>query len=76
MRKLKSLYKLARNEAFIKDYWCIYCDIMEFDKDYMDEHVKYYHDEIGKAIRLFRCRKCYWAKMFEKDIMEHIAKYH
>lgn len=70
MNNVKTLYKLARAELFYKDYYCLYCGIMDHDKDYMREHVKTYHDEIEKERRMFRCRKCYRA-MKEYKILAH-----
>lgn len=43
---------------------------MDYDKNYVREHVKTYHDEIEREIRMFRCRKCYKA-MKENNILAH-----
>lgn len=53
MNELKTLYKMARNILFYKDYKCIHCGIVDFDKYYMRQHVKTCHDERMKEVRRF-----------------------
>lgn len=73
MTKVKSLYKLSRNRMFVKNYYCIYCDMIDFDEGYLQEHVKNYHDEFGKIIKTFRCNKC--AESIVKwEIIRHMVE--
>lgn len=54
----KSLFKLARNKLFEKEYYCSYYCTIDLNKEYMSTHITHNHDEYGKAIKLFYCRKC------------------
>lgn len=68
--KLKPLYKLTREILFDKDYRCKFCGMTDFDKYYMKNHVKEYHDENSKELKLFMCKKCY-KSMIEMEIFTH-----
>lgn len=70
MYKMKTLYKLARSKMFYNNYNCPYCGMMDFDKEYMNGHVKFYHDEIGRSRKMFTCRKCL-KTMNENKILAH-----
>lgn len=71
MKKVKSLYKLARKEAFWKNYYCQYCGIIEFDKNYINEHIELLHDEWARATTLFHCKKCN-EDMTERKVTMHV----
>ena len=72
-KKVKTLYKLARNKLFDKQYYCMYCDMVDNDKEWMWDHIKNIHDEHGKIIREFVCKRTN-DKMIEHDIINHIQK--
>lgn len=73
-RKIKSLYKLTRNFLFTKIYYCMYCDMIDFEKQWLQKHIWEFHDECGKIIRLFECKKCR-KRVFEHKILKHIARH-
>lgn len=70
LMKLNPLYKLTREILFDKDYRCKFCGMTDFDKYYMKNHVKEYHDENSKELKLFMCKKCY-KSMIEMEIFTH-----
>lgn len=58
-QKIKSLYNLTLRMLFYKQYYCIYCDILEFEKEYIWNHVTYYHSDDGVGmVKRFICKKC------------------
>lgn len=71
--KVKTLYKLSRKQLFSKEYYCMYCDMTDCNKDWIWKHIRNIHDENGKIIRLFVCRKSN-KRMIEWDIINHILK--
>lgn len=73
--KIKTLYKLARNELFYTKYFCMYCGIIDSDKEWIQIHIKNLHDECGKAIKVFRCKMCVYT-IIENEIMNHHVQYH
>lgn len=77
MKKVKSLYKLTRDQLFVKDYYCKYCEMKDFNKYFMENHIKTCHTESGEKITLFRCKKCNLScDMKEVEIIKHIIKFH
>lgn len=74
-KKVKTLFKLARNMLFEKDYYCMHCGLTDFDKDYMKVHVKNHHDEYSQPIQKFRCKNC-WQNTKEEEIIQHHTKHH
>lgn len=70
----KTLFKLTRKQLFRKEYFCTYCDMIDFDKEWMWKHVKNIHDESGNLIRFFVCKNCN-IKIIENDIINHISKH-
>lgn len=70
MRKVNKLYKLAREILFEKHYYCIQCNMINYDKHFMRNHIKIYHDEWEMEMRMFRCKRCY-KEMDEKEILAH-----
>lgn len=78
MKRVKSLYKLARNKLFWTKYYCMYCCMLDSDKKWMKKHIHNLHDECGKSIKIFSCEKCKFLKfnILEHEIMQHIAKHH
>lgn len=71
LSSVKTLYKLARNELFKKEYLCMYCDMIDSNKQWMLNHIRNIHDEHGKIIRQFYCKLCRH-NMIEIDIIIHI----
>lgn len=67
---VKKLYKLSRNALFVKVYFCMYCQMLDYNKQWMQQHMKSEHDEHGKLIRMFECKKCSCA-MIENEIIYH-----
>lgn len=70
-RGIKSLYKMARGKLFKKQYYCMYCDIIDFDGEWTRIHIRYNHDEIGKPITQFICKLCN-ETINEYEIIHHI----
>lgn len=66
----KTLYEIARDTLFTKNFYCIYCNMMDYDDDWIQIHTKHCHDEVGITITMFQCKKCS-KQMFEKDIVLH-----
>lgn len=75
MKKLKTLYKLSRDRLFQNDFYCIYCGVMDFDKYFIRDHIKNYHDESGREIKMFRCNKCSHTVM-KNEIIKHVCHEH
>lgn len=73
--KFQTLYKLARNKLFDKEHFCIYCGMIDFDKDWMKIHIKNNHDECGKVFPIFRCKICKRTIMRD-EIMKHHIQHH
>lgn len=69
-KKVKTLYELARNKLFWEEYCCTYCNIIDFDKDWMRIHIKNIHDEFGKEKLKLLCKMCCIS------IDEHEVLYH
>lgn len=74
-RKIKNLYKLAREELFNKNYFCVYCGMLDLDKEWMQIHIKNFHDECSKIISIFQCKMCKHTLMGNK-IIKHIIQRH
>lgn len=73
--KVKDLYKLTRKVLFHKQYFCVYCDMIEYNKNWLEKHIYNIHDEYGKIIKIFNCRQCN-RNVFEDNILKHLAKHH
>lgn len=69
---MKTLYKLARKQLFRKEYYCIYCDMIDSDKEWIWKHIRNTHDESGKLIRLLVCEICK-TRINETHIINHIS---
>lgn len=75
MAKLKTLYTLTRKKLFEKHYFCMYCELTDFDKNIINNHIISNHDECGKTMRRFKCKICQ-ASLIENEIIRHCATYH
>lgn len=73
--KTKTLYKLARSKIFGKHYCCVYCGMMDFDGEWLQIHVKNFHDECGIAIPMYECKICKHMIM-KNEIIKHIIQKH
>lgn len=73
MKEVKSLYELVRDKMFMIDYYCEYCGLTDSDGWFMIKHVNTWHDEGGKPVKMFRCKKCFNV-MIDSEIMEHECK--
>lgn len=71
--KIKSLYKLSRKIFFEEIYFCMHCQMLEYNKHWLREHIKFEHDIHSDIIRMFICKKCNSA-MIETDILHHLVK--
>lgn len=69
---VKSLFKLARNILFHKEFYCEYCNMIETDKEDVINHIKIIHDEYGKVIKLFLCKKC-GTNLNKTEILNHMT---
>lgn len=52
----------------------MYCQMIDYNKDWMQNHIKFDHDEHGKVIRLFICNQCNHT-MIEFDILHHTLQH-
>lgn len=73
--KMKTLYKLSRNILFNKTYFCIYCGMMDFNKEWLTIHIRNFHDDAGKITSLFQCKLCNQT-INENEIVNHIIQCH
>lgn len=69
----KTLYKLARENLFEKSYYCEYCGMIDFEKAWMKKHKETNHDEHGRVIPIFQCKKCLEI-LFKNKIITHLAQ--
>lgn len=70
MRKVKTLYKTALEIFFHKSYYCVYCEMIDFNKYFIRNHIKECHDEYGREIRKYTCKTCY-ESITEIEILSH-----
>lgn len=68
----KSLFKLARNALFDKNYFCEYCEISDYDKNWIQIHIKYNHDESSILSKIFECKKCF-GKVEKEQLINHLV---
>lgn len=68
---VKTLFKLARNILFQKEFYCQYCDLIETNKEDMTNHIKNNHDEWGITIKIFYCKQCNETAIRENEIKTH-----
>lgn len=72
---IKTLYKLARKKLFKKEYFCMYCGMLDFDKEWMQIHIKNFHDEFIKIVTMFQCKIC-GETVMKNDIITHNIQKH
>lgn len=73
MKGVKSLYEMMRDKLYIMEYYCEYCDLLDFDEWFMERHIKTWHDECAKPIEMFRCRICLNV-MMNSELIRHKCK--
>lgn len=73
--KIRTLYELTKNKLFDKGYLCIYCNMRDSDKSWLQTHIKNIHDEFGKVTTIFNCRLCNKITI-TTEIMNHIFENH
>lgn len=58
---MKTLFELATKKLFYKEYMCYYCEMLDFEKQKMIQHIIAKHDETGSKIKLkiFYCKTCH-----------------
>lgn len=72
-KKVISLYKLSRKTLFKKNYFCEYCDMIDSEGNWLQNHIYNIHDECGRIMEIFYCRR-FNRKMFDNEILIHLAE--
>ena len=70
MKKIKTLYKLSRKKLFEKSYLCKFCEMIDYEKEYIQKHIEQYHDENSKYTKILECKKC-GDYMTEEKVIYH-----
>lgn len=73
--QVKPLYELTRNKLFYNEYYCEYCDLKDFDFEWMKIHIKYNHDEVGVPTKIFLCKICF-ESITTEEIIRHVIHTH